>query len=410
MDPREAIAHVLRRAAFGPRPGLVDELGPLGPAGVVELLVDGAADAVDSTALLAGSPGRDDDGAAVVSWWLQRLRSPDARLHERMVWYWHGHFTSSVAKVEAEMMWLQHLAVRRHALGNFRDLTRAMVTDAAMLVYLDGDGSSGEMPNENLARELMELFTLGVGSYSEDDVKAGARALSGWWVDWETTEVHFEPHEHYDRPVTFLGRRARWDAEAVVDAVCDHSACPAHVARGLYRHLVGVDPAPDRLDALARGFRDTDLEILPLVAEILRGEDFHAAVRSRPRQPVEWLVAALASLGADDAEIDPYQLETHGQVPFMPPNVAGWPDDERWLAGSQVLTRVNQVLQLGSEELIDADVLPEVDEVLDRCGIYEVSSTTREVLDQAATAQSEYEHRLELLFALALTSPEFALA
>ena len=145
-----------------------------------------------------------------------------------------------------------------------------MLTDPLMLLYLDGAGSNGDNPNENLARELMELFTLGVGNYAEDDVKAGARALSGWRVDWENNEAWFEPDAHYDRPLTFLGTRARFGVDEVVDAVCDHAACAVHVATRLHTHLVGVEPEPDEAERLARVFRSADLEILPLVEAIVR--------------------------------------------------------------------------------------------------------------------------------------------
>ena len=225
-----------------------------------------------------------------------------------MVWYWHGHFTTAIDNVGAVLMWEQHRLVRKHALGNFRTLTKEMVEDGAMLVYLDGDGSQGDQPNENLARELMELFTLGVGNYIEDDVKAAALALSGYWVDWDTAEVTFEPEEHYDRPIQFLGSRSRFSA------------------------------------------------------------------------------ADIAALGTDNIDFNPWELEVSGQVPFNPPNVAGWSEGDRWVGGRQVRGRISRVLQLSWKEMIDTNIEPTVDD------------------------QPEHEKRLELLFTLTLASPEFALA
>ncbi len=406
MEHLETIAHILRRTSFGPGPGVVESLADLD----VDAVIDRALTTTDDRG--AGSaPDLDDNGdAQLIGWWTDRLRDPDAGLHERMAWYWHGHFTTSLAEVSASMMWAQHQLVRSQALGNFRELARAMVHDAGLLVYLDADGSDGANPNENLARELMELFTLGVGNYTEDDVKAAARGLSGYRVDWDTAEVGFEEEAHYGRPVRFLGRRARFEADDVVDALCDRRACAHHVARRLHRHLVGLEPDADHLDSLAAVFRSADLEILPLVEAILRSDQFLTARRARPRQPIEWLVAALAALGATDVELDPWGLESGGQVPFHPPNVAGWPDDDRWTAGNQVLHRVNRVLDLSWEQMIDIDVVPEVDAVLTRCGIFEASDTTRRTLVAATRDQSEYEEGLELLFALTLVSPEFALA
>lgn len=404
---REAIAHLLRRIGFGPRPGRVDSMAhrPL-----PELVDDALADTEDRATGLEWADVSEDAEDEVIAWWFARLKDPRAGLHERMVWYWHGHFTTAIGNVGARLMWEQHRKIREHALGNFRTLTHAMLQDGAMLVYLDGDGSRGEQPNENFARELMELFTLGIGNYSEDDVKAAARALSGYWVDWETAAVTFEPEEHYDRPISFLGNRSRFSAADIADALCDEPACGRHVARRLHRHLVGVDPTDDHLDDLARVFREADLEILPLVDAIVRGDSFWDNPRCRPRQPIEWLIAATSALGADDLEFDPWELEISGQLPFSPPNVAGWPEDDRWVGGSQVLGRIGRVLQLSWEELIDTNIEPTVEAVLERCSIWGVSDVTRAALDGAARDQSEYEERLELLFALTLASPEFALA
>ena len=405
MQRHEAVAHLLRRTTFGPRPGQVERLVDRPVADLITDILDDRADRAEG----AATPDVSDDDEGLVTWWVNRLRDPRAGIHERMVWFWHGHFTTSLDQVSADMMWRQHQRIRRHALGNFRALTREMLTDAAMLVYLNGSGSTGDNPNENLARELMELFTLGRGNYTEDDVKAAARALSGYWVDWDTSEVHFEEDDHYDRPVRFLGERARHDADSVADALLAQPACARHVAGRLHRHLVGLDPEPAQLEELAARFRDDDLEILPLVEAIVRSDAFAASARTRPRQPIEWLVAALAALGADDVELDTWSLAVAGQLPFHPPNVAGWPDDDRWVDGSQVLDRINRVLDLGWQEAIDLDVEPTVDSVLARCGIWEVSAGTRAVLDDAIRRQSEYDRGLELLFALTLTSPEFAL-
>lgn len=425
IEHRERIAHLLRRTTLGPAAGAVEARAERTYDEVLdETLTDTADRAPDreppigyQAAKLGEPPATDDEGEVylteddTIQWWLDRLRDPDAGLHERMVWYWHGHFTSHIWSGEAEMMWNQHRTIRRFALGNFRDLTREILRDPLMLVYLNGDGSRGDMPNENLARELMELFTLGVGNYTEDDVKAGARALSGWYVDWEDGfTARFDPDVHYSRPVTFLGTRGRFGVDEVVDAVCDHPSCATHVATRLHAHLVGAAPDPAELDRLARVFRAADLEILPLVAAIVRGPAFEASRRTKPRQPVEWLVAALSALGADGSEIDWWSLQLAGQVPFMPPNVAGWPDDERWLGGSQILGRVNRILEKSWDDAVDTDIEPTVDAVLERCNLWSVSEATRSVLDATAARQSEYDRRLELLFALALCSPEFALA
>jgi len=411
LDTKRQIAHLLRRTTFGPTPGAVDRLANLGAAAATDSVLSDLTDLADSAKPFAptGSDNGDDE-EALVAWWLARMADPKAGIHERMTWFWHGHFTSSLDKTNATMMWNQHLLVRHHALGNFRDMTKAIVEDAAMLTYLDGDGSEGTHPNENLARELMELFTLGRGNYTEDDVKAAARGLSGYWVDWDTGDVEFDPDSHYDRPVAFLGRRARYTATEIVDRICDQPACAAHISRSLHNHLVGAPPSDSEADRLARLFRDSDLEILPLIKAIVTGDAFAASIHNRYRTPVEWLMAVSHALGAPATALDPWWLATLGQVPMAPPNVGGWPIDNRWVDGGQVLGHVGVVFELIDAGVVDTDVDPTVDAVLQRCQLDSVSTSTRAALDTAAAAQSEYEYRLELLFTLALTSPEFSLA
>lgn len=406
---REQIAHLLRRTTFGPHPGRVDELvGTPVDEIIDQLLADEGFTLGDDE--VVSRDFADEDWDTAVLWWVDRMRDPAAGLHERMTWYWHTHFTSSLDKSSQNTMWRQHHLLRRHALGNFRTLCKAVAVDGAMLEYLDGSYSSGEAPNENFARELMELFTLGSGNYTEDDIRAAARGFSGWAVDWETSEVEFDSERHYSRPLTFLGTRQRWDADELIDAILDHPACAGHVAGRIHRHLVGTEPSDDRRDEMASVFRDADYEIRPLVEHILRHPDFLESIRARPRQPVEWLIAMLGVTGNIDIDIDLWWLDLLGQTPMSPPNVAGWPDDERWLAASQMLLRTTRVVEMTLPESLFDEMPATVDAVLERCAIYDPTVATREALERAARAQPEYEHGLELLLTLALTSPEFSLA
>lgn len=412
---KAGLAHVLRRCSFGPRPGEVESFGALTPADLVEELLEdegnNALSAADAAARYA-----DDDLEPEEEWLralLVQMMQGQHRLHERMTWLWHTHFTSSLDKASLAMMFQQHHRIRRNALGNFRTLATELTTDAAMLVWLDGDGSTGDAPNENYAREFLELFVLGRDQgYSEDDIRVAARVFSGWYVDWESGEVTFNEEAHYTRPLTFMGTRRRWDAESLIAHICGLPECHRHVARTLHRWFIGGDPADAFIDELAEVFADADLEIKPLVAAILRSDEFHAAHMTRVRQPVEWLCVTLQALGItdlEDAEIWPWTLEALGQMPFLPPNVAGWPDDDRWSSASQVVARASIVLDLELPESTHDRVAPTVDAVLARCGLYDVSETTRRALAHAESDFGEFDRRLELLFALALTSPEFAL-
>lgn len=406
-DDLAAIAHVLRRTTFGPHPGQVSAYARLGVRGTIDALLDGPVEKIDASQRASIDFEKYD---ALPQWWLERMRRPATGVHEKLVWYWHGHFTSSVDKASQKLLWVQHRLLREHALGDFRALVRAVVVDGAMLRYLDGDGSRGDAPNENLARELMELFCLGAGNYTEADVRAAARVLAGWRVDDEKGEVSFDPEAAYDRPVSFLGVRRRWDVTSLVDAIVDHPACARHVAARLWAFYVGVAPSDDRLDDLARRFRDSGLGIRTLLGAILHSEEFLAARHARPRQPMEWLLATLAVTGPTSREIDLWWLEQLGQMPFRPPNVAGWPLDARWASAAQVLLRTGITTGLELDRSLLDRLAPEPDAVLAHCGIHDASPATRAALSHALGSQTEFDRGLELLLVLATSAPEFTLA
>lgn len=400
-DDRAVIAHILRRTSFGPLPGQVDALAPLGVDGVLQRVLSAPARRPDPPAL-----GSNDDLGVLFKWWVNGMAAPDAGLHEKMVWFWHGHFTSSYDKTQIRYMYRQNLLFRTHALGNFRQLCQAITIDAAMLQYLDGAGSQVEAPNENYSRELMELFTLGRGPYTEADVSAAAKALAGWEVDNNTSAVRFNPEHGLKNPVTFLGRAGIRDAKAVVDTVCDHPACAPFIATKLHRYFVGSDPTPARRDELAKVFRDTGLEIRPLVEAILRHPTFLEARYARPRFPVEWVTAAAGVLGERPSDQVFHLL---GQQPFNPPNVAGWPVSSRWLSAGATFVKVQAALELAGDTELGGDGDP-VEIVLQRASIYDASAPTRKALESAALAIPRRRDRATTLHALVLVCPEFQMA
>ncbi len=413
------IAHLLRRATFGPVPGQVEELTDAGYDGVLAGLLGESPlplfdDPVTDVPDVANTGEGEDE---LISWWIERMRSPWSGLHEKMVWFWHGHFTSSIEKCPARALAGQHRLVRRHALGNFRSLAREMVTDPAMLIYLDAAGSQGFAPNENLARELMELFTVGAGNYSEADVKAAARALSGWWVDWDAAEAGRDEGAAYPGAIRFLGRRGRFTPAEIVDALCDLDACATHVAAALHRFLVGTEPGPERLEELGALFRAERLEILPLVAEILRSADFEASIHARPRFPIEWFVHVANVLEVPEiTEEHLWVLVELDQLPFLPPNVAGWPVGERWVSPSLVLARGTALFTIADSLGDDGpttfgfDEDDPIPEVLRRCGIHDPADETIAALDEAYWAPFAAEEVNALLVYLALNSPDVVLA
>jgi uncharacterized protein (DUF1800 family) len=406
MHPDAArIAHLLRRTGFGPAPGEVDQAAPYDEtlAAVLDSAVDDGAEIPDPS---------DDDIVPGIVWWLNRMQTTASPLHEKMVLFWHGHLTSSAEKSSADMVANQHNLFRRHALGSFRELMHAIVRDAAMLVFLDSAGSSADDPNENLGRELMELFTLGRGAYTQADVRAAARALAGFTVDWDSEEVGFDEDAANTSRLTVLGVTDAFDADRLVDVICDHEACAPFIAAKLYRFFVGVPPGDARLGELATTFRNDDLEILPLVEAILTGPEFGESRLTRPRFPVEWYVAAMTALDVDIVADDVGNVEELGQLPFHPPNVAGWPVGPQWVGAGRQLLRASMTLDRSWPEdysLIDLGGGSPRDRsvaALHRCGLFEFAPTTIDGMESVARRFPADEGGDRLLVSLALASPE----
>lgn len=396
------VAHLLRRTTFGPRPGQVAALASGG--------IDAAIDAALATPDLPLGPEPDlSEWGTPIHWWLARMAHPDSGLPEKMTWFWHGHLTTSQEKVGSWWLtWDQHQLIRQHALGNFRDLLQAITVDAAMLSYLDGDGSRAAEPNENHARELMELFTIGRELVTEEHVRAGAQALAGYRVDWQTGAVSFHEHRANQSVLTFLGSTGVLRASDVVDAACNHPACPPFVAAKLHHFLQGTEPSAGRAAELGAVFADHDLEIAPLVEAIVRHPSFLEDRMSRPRYPVEWVSAAMSALGYDNIGWSNGLGWEMGQVPFHPPGVDGWPRDA-WVSAAHALIKAGLAQHAPNLDEVRYSDDP-VETVLERCSLYEVSDQTRTALERAASRLTTWWTRGPALLGLAVSSPEFALA
>ncbi len=397
------LTHVLRRLTFGTSPGQLASYGEASAADVIRTLLDAPPMEPELPEL-----GTNDDYETLTRWWVGVMADPAAGLHERMVWFWHGHLTSSLEKAEPAHMLRQHRLLRRLALGNFRQLMQEITTDSAMLRWLDGSGSVASAPNENYAREVMELFTLGrdSGAYTEDDVRAAAVAFSGYTIDEDNgSKVVFVADNGPTGPVTMLGRQVASAAEAI-DAICDHPACASFIAASLHTYFLGVPPTETRRAELAAVFTDGGLEIAPLVAAIVTHPSLLEARSNRPRTGIEWYVALRRFFVV---EVDAWVATLLGQTPFVPPNVAGWPGDERWLSTGAMFAKAQTAIDTAWDvpTLDDADP---VGDVLGRAGLYEVSAETRAALQQASATADGRRARSTLLHALVAVSPEFSLA
>ncbi|HEU0204755.1 MAG TPA: DUF1800 domain-containing protein [Burkholderiaceae bacterium] len=297
-------------------------------------------------------------------WWLQEMAGTPAPLGERMTLFWHNHFVSAQPKVRAtQLMFRQNVLLRRHALGNFGELLHAVAKDPAMLVYLDSATSRKERPNENFAREVMELFTLGEGRYTETDVKEAARAFTGWSIDLRAEQFVFRGAWHDNGEKTVLGKQGRWRGEDVLDILLAHPATAETIVRKLWLEFVSPQPDPERVAAIAARFRAdysvaAAVRLLLLQPEVITRTEENALVKS----PVELMVGLTRqSGGALRPRVAALATASMGQNLFSAPNVRGWPGGEAWITTQTLLARKQLVARVLSPPAPPA-MTAEVDE------------------------------------------------
>lgn len=363
-DARTA-QHLLNRAGFGARPAEIRAALRVGPEVVVDqlLAVDPDSDPYFIERYAPNYRGmremsdqdREREKKAVrrkerkqvenyVTWWYERLLSGEDPLQERMVLFWHGFFTSSPMGVRRSFELLnQNALVRENALGSYAVLLREMARDPAMLMYLDNHVNRKGQTNENFARELMEIFSLGEGNYTEDDVKEAARALTGRASNGEG-EFVFRKRQHDGGMKTILGRKGRWDGDALVDILLEQPACARWVSLRLITYFEGVEPDPDRLERYASILRDNDYEVKPFLRTLLLDPEFYRAetIGTRIASPVDYLVGTSRRLGVEPPGVILHQAcGALGQKLLNPPNVKGWEEGLAWITTSTLMQRGN---------------------------------------------------------------------
>ena len=280
----------------------------------------------------------------MVLWWLDRMALSNHGLSERMVWFWHGHWATSIDKINYPMpMFTQNKTLRTYALGNFKEMSRAMINDGALQIWLDGGDSTLKAPNENLSRELMELFVLGVNRYSEDDVKALAKVLTGYQINNSSGKVTFNLKRHDPSAVTLLGSSAIFSGESVSDYLVARDDCATFIAERLwYRFISSSQPLPtDSTVKKAFAERNIASAVTALANDVAMRDPNNSLVKA----PVEWFISACRALQITPSKLDSSnQLISHlqklVQVPFSPPNVGGWPTDEAWLSSASAQYRI----------------------------------------------------------------------
>ena len=380
-------AHLLNRAGFGGPPREIEELLALGPAGAVAKLLDFGAGTEPPTKPDWAKPDPDraerlqkarqadeetrrkiqqeeqrtqrQHGLDLKHWWLQAMTDSPYPLREKLTLFWHGHFATSTEKVrDAYLMWRQNDLFRKHAAGNWPEFITAVAQDPAMLVWLDQAQSRKEHPNENFARELLELFTLGEGHYTEKDVTEAARALTGWSFDRVNQEFVRRPGLHDPREKTFLGKTGPLAGMDIVARITEQPQAARFITAKLWHFFAGEEPSAELAEALAGVFREAHLEFRPFLAVLFASQEFYAPglIRNQVKSPVQWLVGAVRTLERPLPAAVVCQALTRnlGQDLFAPPNVKGWDGGLSWITTNNLLARYNEAAVLAQG---DATVL-----------------------------------------------------
>jgi uncharacterized protein (DUF1800 family) len=285
-------------------------------------------------------------GIEAQGWWFRRMLKTNAPLREKMVLFWHDHFATSIQKVrQPVLMVMQNELFRRHATGSFKELTHAILMDPAMMLYLDTQTSKKGKPNENFAREVMELFTLGEGNYTEQDIKEAARAFTGYNLNRFNGGVAHNKRQWDGGEKTIFGKTGKFDGEGVIDLIFEQEAVARYVPRKLWEYFAAEDPPEEGVKALAKSFKEADFKVEPLLREIFRSQAFYSdkIVRNQIKSPIQFLVQMLKELELENPP-QGYTVNAQqqlGQVLFMPPNVAGWDWGKAWINTNTLLTRYN---------------------------------------------------------------------
>jgi uncharacterized protein (DUF1800 family) len=417
----------MQRFGFGPRPGeyaqaLKDGVAatrakvltvPAVDAGAATVLMPeitniGKRPAANSAEIVPYAISLRYQNQQLVLWWLDRMAMSDHGLTEKMTWFWHGHWATSVGKVNFALpMFIQNKTLRTHALGNFKDMSRAMINDSALQFWLDGQDSTLKSPNENLGRELMELFVLGVDRYTEDDVKGAARALTGYQVVNYEGSLTFNPKRHDPNPISILGATQPFTGEQLSDFLVAREDCATFIAERLwYRFISSTETMPASFSAKkAFATRDISSAVKAMIQDPAVGDAKNDLVKS----PVEWFIAACRALELTPSNLKtPTQLINYlnqlNQVPFSPPNVGGWPAGEAWLSSAAVQYRIEfatwLIKQSSLRGLLEIPVANRAMKSADWLGVAEWSPRTQGALRNSMSDPAQFA-------LLALCSPEF---
>ena len=359
--------HLLWRAAFGPMAENANQLGDISQKELYDILLKTSSKKPAALQIATGSfdglvKGIQDLGKmqdltkdqkkqlrkqsaedikSLNLLWLSEMINSEAQLLEKMSLFWHGHFACRVINIYFQQQLLN--VIRENALGNFGDLLREVSKSPAMLSFLNNQQNKKQHPNENFAREVMELFTMGRGNYTEKDVKEGARAYTGWGFNLEGEYV-FRPFAHDDGKKTFLGKTGNFDGDDVIDIILKQKATAHFITQKIYKYFVNENVDDDKVASLADSFYQSNYDIKRLMNNIFTSDWFYEEknIGTRIKSPIELMVGIrrLIPMELNRPELQLLFERILGQVLFYPPNVAGWPGGKNWIDSSALMFRM----------------------------------------------------------------------
>jgi uncharacterized protein (DUF1800 family) len=427
---RLEIARLYHRFGFGPRPGEFKAALANGLSATKTALL--SVPAVDSGAAQIAEPNitnlgtrPDQKTSALIEfnialrqqvkdlplWWLDRMALSDHALTERMTWFWHGHWATAIGKINhAYPIYLQNQTLRKYALGNFGEMTSAMLNDGALQFWLDGGENTVKSPNENLARELMELFVLGVNRYTETDVRELSRALTGYQIERSSGKVTFNAKRYDSNIKTILGSSTTFNGKSAAAHLVAQKDTAKFISERLWYRFISSQIELPSNNSLEKSFETRDIS--KLVAALTESQILSNPSYSIVKPPVEWFVGIARYLKLTPSELKtPGQLLAYldrlAQVPFNPPNVGGWPTDEAWLSSASAQYRIQFAAWLIKQADLSAltAIAPNkrVTWLQDELGVLAFSTRTRLALDGVKDNPAQ-------LLQLAICSPEYVVS
>ncbi len=424
---RLEIARLFHRTGFGPKPGEFAQalragvastrskiLSPPSTVSFVTppVLTDlGPRPAPNSPDVVDFSQQLRYQNQQLFLWWLDEMVTSPHTLQEKMTWFWHGHWATSIGKVNYALPMLnQNVTMRKYALGNFTEFAKAMFSDGALQVWLDGQENTVKAPNENFSREMMELFVLGVNRYTETDVKELARAFTGYQVPRSTGVITYNARRRDTSPVTVLGKTGVMSPEEVITHLVSQSNCALFIAERIwYRFVSSQEPLPQN-HPMIKAFADRDT--YALMKSLIESSALSQQQYSMVKSPVEWFIGLCRALSITPSKLpSPTKLygylEKLSQIPFSPPNVGGWPVDQAWLSSASAQYRVSfatsLIAQADLSELSAISTVRRPAYLADLLGVVEWSTRT-------SYAMRSVRDNPQRLLLVAVCSPEYVVS